>query len=116
LQRHNEEEGWYDDAYALEDEDGQLTFCYNLTWDRVGAKYNDRLQASGVSLDEIETVLQLGDRLRWLAVEKVENDRAEVFLKELDERCVIPKPRSIADKLDKTLAGPAGTLEQKVTV
>ena len=104
LQRHSEEEGWYDDAYVLEDEKGQLRFCYNLTWDRVGAKYNDRLQTSAKSLDEIETVLELGDRLRWLAIEEVEDDQVQAFLEELDERCAIPKPRSIADKLDQTLA------------
>jgi hypothetical protein len=104
LQRHSEEEGWYDDAYVLEDEVGQLRFCYNLTWDRVGVKYNERLQASGISLDKIETVLELGDSFRWLAMEEVEDDQAEAFLKELDERCAIPQPRSIAEQLNQTLA------------
>ena len=102
LQRHSEEEGWYDDAYVLEDEVGQLCFCYNLTWDRVGVKYNDRLQ--GILLDKIETVFELGDSLRWPAIEEVEDDQAEAFLKELDERCAIPQPRSIAEQLNQTLA------------
>jgi hypothetical protein len=94
-----------------EDEVGQLSFCYNLTWDRIGVKYSDRLQASGISLDEIETVLELGDSLRWLAIEEVEDAQAEAFLKELDERCAIPQPRSIAEQLNQTLAAQISRLK-----
>ncbi|MBE7556823.1 MAG: hypothetical protein HS126_37765 [Anaerolineales bacterium] len=32
LQQRDEFEGWYDDAYVYENEDGRLVFCYNLTW------------------------------------------------------------------------------------
>jgi hypothetical protein len=47
-------EGWYDDAYVYENEDGKLVFCYNLTWERVGARYNKKFLETGVSLEEIE--------------------------------------------------------------
>ena len=39
------------------------------------------------------------DDWRWLPVEVVEEDEAETFLEDLNERCCIPKPRSIADRL-----------------
>jgi hypothetical protein len=104
LQRQNEQNKWYDDAYAVEDRDGQVTFYYNLTWDRVGAKYNRQLKETGISLDEIDTVLQPGDRFRWLPVEVIDDDQSAAFLEELDERCAIPKPHSIAGSLGQTLA------------
>jgi len=37
LQRQDEDDRWYDDAYAYEDNEGQVIFRYNLTWDRVGS-------------------------------------------------------------------------------
>jgi hypothetical protein len=83
LQRQDKRDQWYDDAYAYENETGQVIFCYNLTWDRVG------------SLEAIETVLQPGDRFRWLPVEVVAEEEVEAFLEALDEACAIPKPRPI---------------------
>jgi hypothetical protein len=95
LQRQDKRDQWYDDAYAYENETGQVIFCYNLTWDRVGSTYNGKLQESGVSLEAIETVLQPGDRFRWLPVEVVAEEEVEAFLEALDEACAIPKPRPI---------------------
>ena len=95
---------WYDDAYVYEDDQGQVVFRYNLAWDRVGSKINGQLQETGISLDEIETLIPANEDLRWLPVEEVADDQAEAYLEELDHRCAIPKPRSIADKLDQTLA------------
>jgi hypothetical protein len=103
LQQRDEVEGWYDDAYVYENEDGRLVFCYNLTWERVGARYNKKFAETGVSLEEIETVLPLDDQsMRWLPVEVIEADQVEAFLAELDERCAIPKPRPIS--VTETLA------------
>jgi hypothetical protein len=102
LQRQDKQDRWYDDAYAFEDSEGQVIFRYNLTWDRVGSIYNGKLQESGVSLAEIETVLQPGDRFRWLPLEVIEEDEVETFLEALDEACAIPKPRSIAKALATT--------------
>lgn len=97
LQQRDEVEGWYDDAYVYENEDGRLVFCYNLTWERVGARYNKKFAETGVSLEEIETALPLdGQSMRWLPVEVIEADQVEVFLAELDERCAIPQPAKIA--------------------
>ena len=33
--------------------------------------------------------------MRWLALEVIEAGQVEAYLEELDERCAIPKPRSI---------------------
>lgn len=96
LQRLDEQAQWYDDAYAVEDHSGRITFHYNLTWDRVGSTYNRKLQESAVALEAIETVLPLGERLRWLPVEIIAEKEADAFLELLDTRCAIPKPRSIA--------------------
>ena len=103
LQQHDEVEGWYDDAYVYENDDGRLVFCYNLTWERVGARYNKKFAETGISLEEIETILPLdGQSMRWLLIEVIEADQVEAFLAELDERCAIPKPRPIS--VTETLA------------
>ena len=103
LQRQDEHNQWYDDAYAFENDKGQITFCYNLTWERVGARYNKKIAETGIPLEEIETVLPLdGETMRWLPIEVIETDQVEAFLVELDERCAIPKPRPIS--VSETLA------------
>ena len=96
LQRQDKNDKWYHDAYAFETSESQVVFRYNLTWDRVGSTYNGKLQKSGVSLEEIETVLQPGDRFRWLSIEVIDDDQVETFLEELDEACAIPKPRPVS--------------------
>lgn len=90
---------WYDDAYAFENNAGQVIFRYNLTWEQVGSIYNGKLQETGVSLEEIETVIMSGDEWRWLPIEVVAEEEAASFLETLDEACAIPKPRSIAHRL-----------------
>lgn len=39
LQRRDEHNQWYDDVYTYENDGGQATFCYNPTWEQVGARY-----------------------------------------------------------------------------
>ena len=104
LQFKDEQDGWYDDAYMVEDKRGVLTFHYNLTWDRVGARINGQLKTGNFTLEEVEAVLPIGENQRWLDIVKVEDDQAETFLEELDERCAIPKPRSIRDSINKSIA------------
>jgi hypothetical protein len=99
LQRLDEDGVWFGDAYAFENSEGQVVFQYNLAWGRVGAACNVKLRESGVSLEEIETVISSGDELRWLPVEVIEEEEVEAFLAALDEACAIPKPRSIAHAL-----------------
>jgi len=50
LQVLDEDEGrWVDEAYAIEDEMGQVEFRYNtLTWGRVGASLNQQIQKENV--------------------------------------------------------------------
>lgn len=104
LQSKDEQDGWYDDSFMVEDEQGNLTFHYNLTWGRVGARINGKLKTGDFTLEEIEAVLPLGENQRWLDIVEVKDDQSEVFLEELDERCAIPKPRSVRDKVNKTVA------------
>ena len=95
LQRQGEQGQWYDDAYALEEGYGQVVFHYNLTWDRVGSTYNGKLQESGVSLDAIDTVLQPGEKFRWLPIEVITDGEADTFLDALNEQCAIPRPKNV---------------------
>ena len=104
LQRKDERNQWYDDAYVYEDEEGRLIFNCNLTWESVGRRYYHKFKESGLLIEEVETVLSLdGQSMRWLPVEEVEDAHSEAFLEELDERCAIPKPRSVRDKVNKTV-------------
>jgi hypothetical protein len=97
LQTTDDNIEWYDDAYAYEDGGGQVVFCYNLAWDRVGSHYNGKLQETGVSLDEIETVIEPNnDKLHWLPTEVIEEDQVESYLEALDEACAIPKSQPIS--------------------
>lgn len=104
LQTKDTQDEWYDDSYMVESPDGKLSFHYNLTWDRVGARINSQLKTGDFILEEIEAVLPTGENQQWLEIVEVEDDRSESFLEELDARCAIPKPRSIKDSLSKTLA------------
>ena len=96
LQRKDEHDQWYDDAYVYEDEDGQVIFHCNLTWESVGRRYYRAFKESGVPIEEIETVLSLdGQTMRWLEIEVIAADQVELFLEKLDEACAIPRPRSV---------------------
>ena len=94
LQRKNDESQWYDDAYVLENQEGELTFHYNLTWERTGSNINGKLQQNDnlITLENIETLIAPNQGLRWLDIEQIPDDQIEAFLEELDERCAIPKP------------------------
>lgn len=99
LQRKDEDGVWFDDAYAFENEEGNIIFRYNLAWGRVGANYNRKLRQQPVPLEQIETIIPTGDELHWLPVETVPDEAVKAFLEKLDETCAIPKPRSIVHTL-----------------
>lgn len=96
LQFKDDDEQWYDDAYAVEDKARQVIFHYNLTWEQVGSIYNGKLKETGASLEEIETVIMPGDEWRWLPIEVIAEEEVESFLEALDEACAIPKPQPIS--------------------
>jgi hypothetical protein len=54
-----------------------------------GVRHNRTLKAQGTPLEEIETVIFTGDRLRWLEVEVIEGDLESIKAR-LDEACQIP--------------------------
>ena len=67
-------------------------FAYNVvSWGRVGAELNDKLQESKISLEEIETIISIGDRLRWLPIEIIQDTTIKSYLTQLDELCGFPK-------------------------
>jgi len=71
-------------------------FRFNtLVWGRIGAEYNAKMKRNGTKLEEVHTVILVGERLRWLDIEKIEGDPAEIRAA-LDEACKIPRPVSIA--------------------
>ena len=102
LQRKNEENVWFDDAYAFEDSKGQTVFCYNLSWGQVGANYNKQILERKVLLEKIETTIPEGEELRWLAIEIVVDENAQIYLDKLNDICCIPKPRPISQPLGAT--------------
>ena len=87
---------WTDEAYALEDDTGQVEFRYNtLTWGRVGASLNQRLQKENISLEDIQTVIPSANEARWLEIEEINGDWAEIKAM-LDETCNIPRPKPVS--------------------
>ena len=97
LQRLDDEANqWIDEAYAYELPDGTVRFRYNtLIWEGIGARYNRRLKADITPLEQIETVILTGDRLRWLEIEKIDGDLEKIKVA-LDKACKIPGPKPVA--------------------
>ena len=93
LQRLNEDQSWYDDAYAYEDETGQVVLRYNLTWERIGDDCAAYVEEHGIALEALETIIPPHASLRWLPVSTIDGDAAEAYLDELDKACAIPYPR-----------------------
>ena len=97
LQRLNEDSGWFDDAYAYEDQSRRVVFCYNIAWGRIGAKHATTIRDQQISLEKIELVIPQGPELRWLPIEDVANDQKAVVLEELNQACDILLPQSQPD-------------------
>lgn len=96
LQELNDKQQWQDHGYAFDREDGQCLFRFNtLVWGRIGAEYNAKMKKNGTKLEEVHTMIFVSERLRWLDIEKIEGDPAEIRTA-LDEACKIPRPGSIA--------------------
>ncbi len=75
LEAKDEDDQWYQEAYAYKAASGRVMFVYNLLWERVGSYYNDKLKETGVSLEKIETMIEPdNDDLRWLPVEVIEEN------------------------------------------
>ena len=99
LQAKDKDGQWYDDAYAFEDTHSEVVFRYNLTWENIGSYYNSKLQETGISLDEIDTVINPGDKMSWLPVTEIADDQVEAYLEAINEKCAIPKPGPISQAL-----------------
>ena len=82
---------WVDEAYAYETPDGTVRFrCNPMVWEGIGARHNRTLKAHGTPLEQIETVILTGARLRWLEIEEIVGDPEEIKAR-LDEACQIPR-------------------------
>ena len=96
LERLNNAQQWEGHGYAFEREDGQCLFSYNtLVWGRIGAEYNAKMKKNGTKLEDVHTVILIGDRLRWLDIEEIEGDPEEIRAR-LDEACKIPRPQPVS--------------------
>jgi hypothetical protein len=96
LQRLNNARQWEDHGYAFEREDGQCLFRFNtLVWGRIGAEYNAKMQKAGTRLEDVHTVILIGDRLRWLDIEEITGDPEEIRTG-LDEACNIPQAQPVS--------------------
>ena len=90
------EEQWEDHGYAYEREDGRASFRYNpLVWGQIGARYNVQLRESETKLEDVQSVILTGERLRWLEIEEIDGDPEEIKAR-LDEVCQIPRPQPVA--------------------
>lgn len=95
LERLNNAGQWVGHGYAFEREDGQCLFSYNtLVWGRIGARYNAQMKKDGTKLEDVHRVILIGDRLRWLDIEEIEGEPAEIEAW-LDEEYQIPRPQPV---------------------
>lgn len=97
LQILDEDDGiWVNEAYAIENETGQVEFCYNtLTWGRVGAKLNQRIQKEKIPLEDIQTIVIPDNEARWLDIEEIGGNWRKIKAT-LDEACKIPGPKPVS--------------------
>jgi len=87
---------WEDHGYVYELENGRCAFRFNpLVWESTGSRLSTRLYESGTKLEDVQTVIPSGERLRWLDIEEIEGEPEEIKAA-LDEACKIPRPVSIA--------------------
>jgi hypothetical protein len=92
----DDDQQWLDEAYAYEQPDGTVRFRYNpMVWEGIGVRHDRTLKAQGTPLEEIETAILTGDRLRWLEIEMIEGD-LETIKARLDEACQIPRPQRVS--------------------
>jgi hypothetical protein len=90
---------WEDHGYVYELEEGRCTFRFNpLVWESTGSRLSARLYESSAKLEDVETVIPSGERLRWLDIEEIEGE-PEKIKAALDEACKIPKPLSIVKSI-----------------
>lgn len=86
---------WEDHGYVYELEDGRCAFRFNpLVWESTGSRLSARLYESSAKLEEVQTVIPSGERLRWLDTEEIEGEPEEIKAA-LDKACKIPGPVSI---------------------
>jgi hypothetical protein len=90
LQRRFDSGEWTDDAYAYENQHGQVVFRYNLTWGRMGSHLNQQIKERGLSLTMLEKLLPSGKELRWLPIQVITDEQSAVFCAALDQACAIP--------------------------
>jgi hypothetical protein len=92
----DDDQQWLDEAYAYEKPDGTVRFrCNPMVWEGVGVRHNRTLKDHATPLEQIETVILTGQRLRWLEIEEIDGEPEEIKAT-LDEACQIPRPQQVA--------------------
>ena len=100
LQYLDEADVWINQAYIIEDNQGELSFYYNsLTWGRVGADLAKKIRDSHITLAEIESIMPGNDQVRWLSGETPENQNLEQAKTFYDALCNIPTPQPASTSL-----------------
>ena len=92
LQLLDNRKGWFDDAYAYENDANQVIFRYSFGWGRMGAFYNGQLKKFGASLENIESVIHPTQGLRWLPIEEVDDHQVDDYLADFNEAIVSISP------------------------
>jgi hypothetical protein len=91
LQRLNGQQQWEDHGYVYEREEGRCAFRFNpLVWESTGSRLSARLYKSGTKLEDVQQIIPVGQRLRWLEIEEIEGEPGEIKAM-LDEACQIPR-------------------------
>ena len=100
LQYLNEDGVWVNQAYVIEDTQGELSFYYNsLTWGRVGADLAKKIRESHNTLAEIESIMPGNDQVRWLSAETPENQSFDQVVAAYNALCNIPTPEPASTSL-----------------
>ncbi len=89
LEQRDEQGRWFSDAYAIETPDGTIEFRYSLAWEYLGGRYNQIIQRSGRTLEELEEVVR-GSDLRWRSPRTLPLDYQEAVAR-LDRECCVPR-------------------------
>jgi hypothetical protein len=66
-----------------------------LVWGRIGAEHNAQMKKADTKLEDVHTVILIGDRLRWLDIEEIEGNPEEIKAA-LDKACNIPQAKPVS--------------------
>lgn len=96
LQRKGPDGSWDADAYTIETESGRIVFRYPITWEHIGGLFNNRIDKEGLSLEDLDVLLDGSEGLRWARVETLEIEPAAAIAL-LDVECGVKQSPVFGD-------------------